>query len=299
MATEGTSAGGRFVSGEAVELDVRVALVGSRMLAFLIDLVIQLILLWGLMVAALIVLATLALAQAADGALFAGLMTVCVIVAFLVYPATIETLTGGRSVGKLAVGLRVVRDDGGPVRFRHSLVRVLVGFAVDFPGLALPPLTWLASLWTALANPHGKRLGDLAAGTLVIHDRTPTSWGWSPPVPPALAGWAATLDLSGLEDELALAVRSYLARHPTITEPARSQLCFQLADRVVRVTTPPPPPGVPPGAYLAAVLGERYRRESARLTRRRTVTAQLWPTLGTRPRPPAHADKPLSTRAGA
>ncbi|MGH3737081.1 MAG: RDD family protein [Micromonosporaceae bacterium] len=276
----GSSEPNGFVSGEAVELDIRVALVGSRMLAFVLDLVVQLLLLWGLMVGAVLFAAMLATAQAADGALFAGLMTLCVIVAFLVYPTALEALTGGRSLGKLAVGLRVVRDDGGPVRFRHSLVRVLVGFAVDFPGLALPPLTWLASMWTAMAHPYGKRLGDLAAGTLVIHDRNPTAWGWTQPVPPQLRGWALTLDLSGLEDELALAVRRYLTRHHILTAAARTQLCFQLANRVARVVTPPPPPGIAPGTYLAAITGERYRREAERLARRRTIAAQLWPTLG-------------------
>lgn len=258
------------------------ALVGSRMLAFLIDLLVEIGLLIGLYFVSLLLTLLLLVNQLGDLALLIGLVTVSGVFAFVIYPATLETLTGGRSLGKLAVGLRVVRDDGGPIRFRHSLVRVLVGFAVDFPGLALPPVTWLVSLWTALANPHGKRLGDLAAGTIVIHDRAPTSWGWSPPAPPHLLGWAATLDLSRLDDELALAVRGFLARTRKIREPARSELCRRLAHQVALATTPPPPPGVPPWAFLAAVLAERYRRETDRLTRRRRVVAQLWPGLGTR-----------------
>lgn len=270
----------RLVSGEAVELDVRVARVGSRMLAFLIDLFVQ-VFLWATLAAASTFLVLIAwLGGLGDGALMAGMLTLCVLVAFVIYPATLETLTAGRSLGKMAVGLRVVRDDGGPIRFRHSLVRVLVGFAADFPGIALPPLTWLASLWTAVVNPQGKRLGDLAAGTIVIHDRSPASWGWVPPAPPQLASWSATLDLAGLDDNLALAVRHYLSRNRELAEPARSQLGYQLASEVAAVITPPAPPGVAGWAYLSAVLGERHRREAARLAARRAITARVWPGLG-------------------
>lgn len=276
----------RLVSGEAVELDVRVARVGSRMLAFLIDLLVQ-VFLWAALISVASVVAVLAWAGGlGDSALMAGMLTVCILVAFVIYPATLETLTGGRSLGKMAVGLRVVRDDGGPIRFRHALVRVLVGFAADFPGIALPPLTWLASLWTAVVNPQGKRLGDLAAGTIVIHDRSPASWGWVPPAPPQLAGWAAALDLSGLDDELALAVRHYLSRNRELAEPARTQLGFQLASEVAAVITPPAPPGVAGWAYLSAVLGERHRREAARLAARRALTARIWPGLGSALTPP-------------
>lgn len=278
----------RIVSGEAVELDVRVARVGSRMLAFLVDFFVQ-VFLWSLLVTFGVLVAFIAWAGGlGDSALAAGVFTLCILVAFVIYPATLETLTGGRSLGKLVVGLRVVRDDGGPIRFRHALVRVLVGFAADFPGLALPPLTWLASLWTAVVNPHGKRLGDLAAGTIVIHDRSPAAWGWVPPAPPQLASWSATLDLSGLDDELALAVRHYLSRNRELAEPARTRLGYQLASEVAAVITPPAPPGVAGWAYLAAVLGERHRREAARLAERRAITARVWPGLGIAPRPPHH-----------
>lgn len=270
----------RLVSGEAVELDVRVARVGSRMLAFLVDLSVQLLVMAALFTAASVVALIAWFEGFGDSALAAGMITVTILLAFVIYPATLETLTGGRSLGKMVVGLRVVRDDGGPIRFRHALVRVLVGFAADFPGLALPPLTWLASLWTAVVNPHGKRLGDLAAGTIVIHDRDPASWGWVPPAPPELAGWSATLDLSGLDDDLALAVRHYLSRNRALVEPARTRLGYQLASEVAAVITPPAPPGVAGWAYLAAVLGERHRREAARLASRRAVTARVWPGLG-------------------
>jgi uncharacterized RDD family membrane protein YckC len=244
---------GHLVSGEAVELEVRVARIGSRMLAFLLDVVLQA---GVLLLLALFALAAVALVFRYEFSpdLLAGAMAVVAVCGFVVYPVLLETLTGGRSVGKLAMGLRVVREDGGPIRFRHALTRNLVGLAVEWPGLALPSAAWLICLGHMVANPRGRRFGDLAAGTVVIHERTPATWGWVPTMPPALAGWATTLDLTGLDDELALAVRHYLSRNRRIKEPARTRLGFTLASEVAAHTTPPPPPRAPGWAYLAAVL---------------------------------------------
>ena len=273
---------GRLVSGEAVELDVRVARIGSRVLAFLLDLMIKAVL--GLILFNGLQLLVIAGGSRVDDALAAGL-GVCVLLFVLVaFPVALEVLTRGRSLGKLAMGLRVVRDDGGPIAFRHALTRAVVCFAVEWPGVVLPPFTWLASLWITLVNPHGKRLGDLAAGTIVIHDRTPQSWGWIPRMPVGLAAWAATLDLSGLDDDLALTVRHYLARNRQISEPTRTRLGMALASEVAERTTPPPPPGVAGWAYLAAVLAERHRRAASRLAQQRAVAAQVWPELANPPR---------------
>jgi len=265
----------RLVSGEAVELDIRVARAGSRVPALLIDIVVQLILFYALMVVSTVLLFLLSALLLPDAVLFGGVVTVNVVVVLIGYPAALETLTRGRTVGKLAMGLRVVRDDGGPIRFRQAMTRALVGATLEWPGLILPPLTWVASLWTMIANPHGKRLGDLAAGTIVIHERTPAGWGWVPVMPPHLVGWARTLDLAGLDDDLALAVRHFLARNRQLKEPARSRLGFALAQQVAAVPNPPAPPGTPGWAYLAAVLAERHRRSSARLAGARERTARI------------------------
>jgi uncharacterized RDD family membrane protein YckC len=264
----------RLVSGEAVELDIRVARAGSRLPALLIDIVVQAVLLYALLIGSTMVLALLSSGGlvSLDSTLFTAVISVILVVVLIGYPATMETLTRGRTLGKLALGLRVVRDDGGPIRFRQALTRALVGAALEWPGLVLPPITWVASLFTMILHPHGKRIGDLAAGTIVIHERAPESWGWVPVMPPPLAGWARTLDLVGLDDELALAVRHFLARNRQLKEPARSRLGYRLAGQVAQVTNPPAPPGTPGWAYLAAVLAERHRRSAVRLaeTRRRT-----------------------------
>jgi uncharacterized RDD family membrane protein YckC len=232
----------------------------------------------------------------ADAATMQGLTTVGVVLVLVGYPTVSEAFFRGRTVGKLALGLRVVRDDGGPVRLRHALVRSLVGVAVEWPGLVLPPITWIASLATMTVHPLGKRLGDLAAGTMVIHDRSPAAWGWVPGMPPPLVGWARTLDLTGMPDDLALAVRHFLARGRGLTEPARTRLGRALAHEIATVTTPPAPPGAPGWAYLAAVLAERHRRSRARLAKARAVSAALWPEL-TGPPIPRDLALPAPTKA--
>jgi uncharacterized RDD family membrane protein YckC len=275
-----TSDGLRLVSGDAVELDVRVARLGSRALARLIDLAMQVVL--AVLVLLLTGVVRLAIGAHDDAALDAALLVVDAVLVLVGYPVFLESVTRGRTVGKLALGLRVIRDDGGPVRFRHALTRALIGIAIEFPALGmvvLPPLGWLICLWTMLVNPQGKRLGDLAAGTVVIHDRTPESWGWVPAMPPHLAGWAALLDLTGLDDDLALSVRHYLARNRQLREPARTRLGYALASDVAATTTPPPPPGTPGWAYLAAVLAERNRRAARQLALARAATDRVWPQL--------------------
>ncbi|MDG4820913.1 RDD family protein [Asanoa sp. WMMD1127] len=267
----------RVVIGEAVELEVRAARAGSRMTALLLDLMAMFIIAVALFALVTLVMSTLPFEF--DDASLQGITVVGTVLLLVGYPVTCETLWRGRTLGKAALGLRVVRDDGGPVRLRHALTRSLVGVAAEWPGVLLPPVTWVAALTTMLGNPRGKRLGDLVAGTMVIHERTPATWGWVPGMPPQLAGWARTLDLTGVSDELALAVRHFLARGRELREPARTELGRELAAEIAAVTTPPAPPNVPGWAYLAAVIAERHRRARDRLGRARAVSNAIWPDL--------------------
>jgi uncharacterized RDD family membrane protein YckC len=289
----GGSVSSGLVSGEAVEVEIRVARPGSRVLALAVDIVIQFCLAVTLTFVTMMVLLVTGAFDVLDGAVTSAMIVIGTVLVLVGYPTVAETVSGGRTVGKSVVGLRVVRDDGGPIQVRHAFTRALVGVALEWPGLVLPLVTWIAGLFTMLTNPLGKRLGDLAAGTMVIHDRASTSWGWVPGMPPALAGWAGTLDLTGLGDDLALAVRHFLSRGRTLVEPDRSRLGHALAGEVAAVTAPPPPPGVPDWAYLAAVLAERHRRATHRLARNRSVSATLWPSLplpGFRPQPAVASD---------
>ncbi|TCB99947.1 RDD family protein [Micromonospora zingiberis] len=275
-----------LVSGEAVELDVRVARLGSRVLALLVDVLIQLVL--GLLLALSVGLTLASLPYGViDAATERALLTLGVVLLLVGYPVCGERFNQGRTPGKAAVGLRVVSLDGAPVGLRQSLTRALVGVAVEWPGLVLPLLSWVAGTTVMLTDARGRRLGDLVAGTLVVHTRTATRWRPVPAPAPALSGWAYTLDLSRLEPGLALATRQYLTRYHRFAEPARSDLARRLWREVGAAITPAPPPGLSEAAYLAAVLGERHRRARQRLAGERGLATALWPQLG-----PATAERP-------
>jgi len=268
-----------IVNGEAVEVDVRPARVGSRGLALIIDIAVQILFVL-LLVIIIGIGSSMLPADVADGAFMQAALTVAVIMVFIAYPTIAETLTNGRSPGKRALGLRVVRVDGGPIRLRHALTRALVGAAVEWPGLLFPPLTWAVALTTMIFSAQGRRLGDQAAGTFVIHERSPAPWGWVPAMPPQLAGWAAELDLSGLDDELALAARNYLARSGEIRRPQRERFAHSLAQEIAAKISQPPPAGTPAWMFLSAVLAERRRRAGSRVHTTRALTQRIWPGFG-------------------
>jgi uncharacterized RDD family membrane protein YckC len=242
-----------LVTGEAVPLELRLAKLPSRALAIIIDL--------SLVFAAAIVMgmAISAVVSTVDAALGAALTLVGFVALFVGVPTLVETLTRGRSLGKLALGLRVVRDDGGPVRFRHALTRALAGVFVDFL------LTFGAgAVICSLLNERGKRVGDLLAGTVVVRERVPSTAGPLPAIPPPLAEWATTLELSRLPTDVALAARGFLTRYHELSPGVRDRMGDELATAIATAVTPPAPPGTPAWAYLTAVLGERNRRESQR-----------------------------------
>ncbi|MDI1460510.1 RDD family protein [Catellatospora sp. KI3] len=271
---QGDTTAAGLVSGEAVHLEVRLARAGSRVLALMLDAFVQVFLL--IVLASLLTLALVLLGFSDAAPAIAYVLTSALVL--VAYPAVLMVLTRGRSVGKLAMGLRVVRDDGGPVTLRHAFTRALVGTVLEWPGVLLP-VSWAASLGVLIGSGRAKRLADLAAGTIVIHDRTPQSWGWVPSTPQFLQEWAATLDLTDLDDELALAARHFLARSRGLREPYRTRLGQALATEILAVTTPPPPPNTPGWVYLAAIVGERHRRSALRLARNRASHAALWPQL--------------------
>ncbi|MGW0801761.1 RDD family protein [Nonomuraea sp. NPDC002799] len=244
------------VTGDAVVVEVRVAQMPSRAVAIIIDMAVQ----TTVLVAAYAVLGAFAIMT--DPAMFAAVMIVLVVLTLVGYPVIFETLTRGRSLGKLALGLRVVSDDGSPVRFRQALFRGLAG-VLEFWTLSGAP-----ALIASLVSQRGKRLGDVFAGTIVISDRAPRDTGQVILMPPPLAAWAATLELSQLPDEVAQAARQYLTRWHDLSPLVQHEMGVRIATQTAAFVSPAAPAGVPPHAYLSAVLAERRRREQARFARR-------------------------------
>lgn len=270
-----------LVTGEAVVLGMQPAKLPSRMIACGLDLLVLFLVVIGL---------TVALALAApdlDSAAAAAVM-LCLTVGVLVgIPVTVETLSRGRSLGKLALGLRVVRTDGGPVRFRHALVRGLVGF------FEIMVLVGVPATISSMISDRGRRLGDVFAGTLVVRERVPGAGGGRAPLPPlppqlmqALSGELSSLDLSAVPDGLWLAVRQYLGRMRQLDPQVAWNLAGQLATDVAGCTGRPVPQGLHPAAYLGAVLAERQNREWSRMMAHQQVASP--------PQGPVPASGPVS-----
>jgi len=256
-----------IITGEAVALEIRPAGIGSRGTALVIDLVLQFVtmLAWGWALTGFGLSADTAAVQAVVLSLFVATV--------LGYPVGFETLWRGRTPGKAAMGLRVVRDDGGPIRFRHAFVRGLVGVVVDRPGVSVG----LLALIPMLVTQRSKRVGDLAAGTVVVQERVPSRVATAPLVAPELAGWATSLNLSGVDDALALQIRHFLARAHQLSPRVRDEMGNQLLGRVGELVGPLPP-GMAPWIYLQTVIAERSRRETARLVGDTGATPQPAPT---------------------
>jgi len=271
----------QLVTGEAVVLQVRIARMPTRALACAIDFVLQMIVL-----GVLLTLLFGFLITTASEALGTAIVLIVVLLVLVGYRVVMETLTRGRTLGKMMLGLKVVRDDGSSIRFRHALVRTLLWVFVDFaPWFAASP-----GIVASLMNKQGKRIGDMVAGTVVIRERhQPMA---SPPlfVPGHLVQWAQSLELSRLSDELANTSREYLARYKELEPGARVALGDALAFRVGGVTAPAPPVPISSPAFLSAVLAERRRRELARLAAHRPTYGGLFT-----PSTPYSAPNPYGT----
>ncbi|WP_069165322.1 RDD family protein [Nocardia altamirensis] len=242
-----------FTTGEAVALELPIARIPTRATAFLIDVLVQGTLAFML----LFLFVAMMLPAGADSAWLQAVVLITVVGVLVGYPVTCETVWRGRTLGKLMLGLRVVRADGGPVDFRHALTRGLAGAIVDFWMLGA---FGAVAVVTSLCSPNARRVGDVLAGTVVVHAQRALPAPLLATAPPWLTGWSAQLELAGLPEDLALAVRQYLSRFRTLTPAAQHELGSALVVAVCTRLQVPPPQEYPPLQILGAIIAERQRR---------------------------------------
>jgi len=231
------------VTPEGVLLEFRAAGVGSRLLAAAIDLFCQFM---ALMV--LIFVFALALVVVNETA---GVILLVVVVFLIVYgyPAATETLWDGRTLGKAALGIRVITTEGGPVGFRHAAIRAMLA-TVDF---WFPP-GGLIALTSALVTQRSQRLGDLAAGTIVVRRaRAATSPVFFAPAY-GVERLTSQLDTSALTAQQYGVIREYLLRLGELMPERAAALGHELAFHVGLITGTPKPDWLDPPRYLASVL---------------------------------------------
>lgn len=187
---------------------------------------------------------------------------ICLIASMtLLVPLAVEALTRGSSLGKWAFSLGVVRDDGGPASLRHIFVRRLVG-VIELALFALPTLV------SMFLTTRGKRLGDLAAGTIVV--RQPTG-AIHPPLlmPPALAAWASTAVVLPVDGALRREALAFLRVNAELAPAVRAAGGADLAMRLRAYAETPIPAGAHPEQVIAAILvverDKDWRRERTRV----------------------------------
>ncbi len=236
---------------EGLPVQLQLADLGSRFIAFGFDLALQLVIIALVAVVAFSVL---------GGAVATSVFVVSLFAVIWFYHVLFEVLAGGRTPGKRLTHLRVVRDDGAPVDLPASAVRNLLR-VVDLLFFFLPAM--LSILFTR----RHQRVGDLAAGTLVIRDAPRMSPSPSHPLAPSAAPGApasapprpaAPLDVSAVTVAEVAAVRRFLARRDELDREARQRLAYRLEGGLrAKVAGAPPDPN--PERFLEALVAAKAR----------------------------------------
>jgi uncharacterized RDD family membrane protein YckC len=252
----------RIDTPEQIALEIPIAGIGSRFLAIAVDTLLQFV---GSIVATFLFLFTGPLIGTALFRLPAGLVAFLPAIAMLVvfciywgYFAFFEILWKGQTPGKRVAGIRVIKDSGRPIDISSAILRNLLR-AVDF----LPAL-YTAGIICMILNRHSRRLGDLVAGTVVVHDRPPARIDaeWAAPPDPALVS-VINLPAVRLTDGELVLIETYLQRRLEVDWEARDPVRAQIVQRVTNRTGLRPAQGESLDDFLEAVA--RQARDTARL----------------------------------
>jgi uncharacterized RDD family membrane protein YckC len=203
---------------EGVPLDLVVTGLGSRFMAYTLDLAIELV----AIVALYIVFDNTTRSGFADAA-----FSILLFLVLFGYDVCFEVANSGRTPGKMATGLRVLKHDGRSVDFVTSAVRNILRL-VDFL-----PVFYAVGVVSIVVTRDHQRVGDIAAGTLVVRERrnvpTVTRWATYSTLPDqSYLSW----DVSAVSADEVATIRRFLERRSELTPTARGQLAWELAGRL-------------------------------------------------------------------
>lgn len=223
----------QFVTPENIEVSYEIAGIGSRFIAALIDHAVQLGIILGLGLVGMSISAAFAFVPILNRSAPLWVFAVVGLVIFAVffgYFSAFELLWAGRTPGKKAVGLRVVRDGGYPIDPYASIVRNLVRIA-DF----IPPI-YGAGLVSIFFSAEYKRLGDWAAGTIVIKERPPAHLGGrqGPPSPMVTHYLPMIKNVDLITREEFDSIRRFVERRNELEIPVQAHIAMRLAIPLLR-----------------------------------------------------------------
>jgi uncharacterized RDD family membrane protein YckC len=257
---------------EQVAIRFPVAGIGSRFLALLADSLIQIVA-YGVLILLLVLLASALPNTGATPAKESGnaekwAIAFLILVHFLLYWGyftLFEAFWNGQTPGKRFCKLRVIRDSGRPITLFESMARNLIRVIDWFPGI------YAVGVIAMLCNKRNKRLGDMAAGTLVVHERAAEAplWGGSSsrtftasifapttstpsPLEPPSVDLPADAIARLTPDDLNV-IDHFFARAIDIDIARREQLAERLARQMTARIGIDMPEGVPPERILESI----------------------------------------------
>ncbi|MGH2807657.1 MAG: RDD family protein [Actinomycetota bacterium] len=220
---------------EGVHVEMTLAGIGSRFIAQVIDSLIKFAVITALIIAlfGFAGFSSQFEVDAGGDATIVG-FAVLIVAVFLInfgYDVLFETLASGKTPGKRWTGLRVVKVGGSPVGFTSSSVRNLLRIVDILPG------AYGVGLIAIVVTKLNQRLGDVAAGTVVVRERrhtvpSPATTSMFTAPPPTPVEDLATWDVSAVTQEDLVTIRRFLERRHELTPVARANLAADLANRI-------------------------------------------------------------------
>ncbi len=216
-----------IMTPESVPITLELAGLGSRFIALIVDsLIIGVILL-------LVTFGGLGIASSIEGnetlyAIFAVLYIVGSFLLLFGYFVLFEVKNNGQTPGKKAASVRVIREDGQPVNFAAASIRAIVFILLDITLFGLPGMICI------IVSKKNQRIGDIAAGTLVVRSRAAKSSALPPPAPPpaTLTTGLENWDVSQVSDAQLAIIQDFLQRRIRLDVAARKRLATELTARI-------------------------------------------------------------------
>jgi uncharacterized RDD family membrane protein YckC len=238
----------RISTPEGVDLELILAGLGSRMAAGLLDGAIR----TAAYVIIIIVFGVLAATGRGSAALLAGVLGPVFLLSEVGYYIAFEVFGSGRTPGKRALGLRVVKLGGQPVDFRTSAVRNIVRL-ID--GILT---VYVAGIVSILFTARNQRLGDLAAGTIVVREQRADASAPRASTDKATAR-LGSWDVSAVSPDEIATVRRFLERRDGLAEPARDRIARDLFERL-RSKVAGAPVRIEPETFLESLVRAKAMR---------------------------------------